>query len=249
MENNPSLGVSGEDVVSLPSRFLTRHGLIAGSTGTGKSRTMQVLAEQLSENGTAVFVSDVKGDASGFCVAGKENERNKLAPFQPHNIEANYWSVGSRFAPLRFSASAIGPILIARLLSLNPTQESHLTLAFLYARKNRKPLHTLDQLLDILDEMVETGQRGMSKSSVSVIQRKVIALDESGAGELFGKPSLSLRDLEGLNVLNLSNSRKDMTVAIAPAFLLQLLFDALPEVGSVEQPKFAIFFDEAHYLF
>ncbi|MFH1393989.1 MAG: helicase HerA-like domain-containing protein [Candidatus Micrarchaeota archaeon] len=249
MENNPSLGVSGSDVISLPSKFLTRHGLIAGSTGTGKSRTMQVLAEQLSENGSSVFVSDVKGDASGFCVAGQENERNKLADYRPRGIQANYWSIGDRFAPIRFSVSSIGPVLISRLLCLNPTQESHLALAFSYARKEKKPLFELDQLLDILDEMVETNQRGMSKSSVSVIQRKIIALDESGVGGLFGKPSLSLGDLKGLNVLNLSNSRKDMTVAIAPAFLLQMLFDSLPEVGNVDAPKFAIFFDEAHYLF
>ncbi len=247
--NNPALGVAGSEVISLPSRYLTRHGLIAGSTGTGKSRTMQVLAEQLADLEANVFVSDIKGDASGFCVAGQEHERNRLAHYLPHQISTNYWSIGNRFAPLRFSVGKIGSVLISRLLSLNPTQESHLSLAFSYARKRKIPLDSLEQLLDVLDEMLESGQRGMSKSSVSVIQRKILALEESGAGKLFGRPSVSLNDLKGLNVLNLSNARRDMTVSIAPAFLLQMLFDSLPEVGDVGKPEFVIFFDEAHYLF
>jgi hypothetical protein len=247
---DPSLGVDGPgEVATLPLRYLTRHGLIAGSTGTGKSRTMQVLAEQLSDSGVNVFVSDVKGDASGFCVEGEESERNGKAPYEPHALESSFWSLGSRLAPLRFSVSAIGPVLLSRLLSLNSTQESHLALAFSYARKSKVPLHDLEQLLDILDMMIETKQRGMSSSSVSVIERKVIALQESGAGELFGRPSISLVDLKGLNVLNLSDARKDMVVSIAPAFLLQMLFDELPEVGDTDKPTFAIFFDEAHYLF
>lgn len=249
MENEAALGVDeSEDVTALPYRYLTRHGLIAGTTGTGKSRAMQVLAEQLADAGINVFVSDVKGDASGFCVEGQENERNKLAPFGPHRIKANYWSIGDRFASLRFSVSDIGSVLLARLLSLNSTQESHLALAFSYAKK-RKSLDDLDQLLDVLDEMVKTNQRGISGSSVSVIERKIIALQESGAGRLFGRPSVRLEDLRGLSVLNLSDSRKNMVVSIAPAFLLQVLFDALPEVGDVKKPKHAIFFDEAHYLF
>lgn len=245
------LGATGEGaVLSIPARFLARHGIIAGSTGTGKSRAMQVLAEQLADAGIRVFVSDVKGDASGFCAEGEENERNKLAPFgPPHAIKANYWSVGSRLAPLRFSVSAIGPVLLSRLLSLNPTQESHLALVFPFARRGGLPLDDLGQLMDVLDEMVGKGERGMSKSSVSVIQRKIMALQESGASGLFGKPSVSMEDLRGLNVLNLSDARRDMSVSIAPAFLLQVLFDSLPEVGDAGQPEFVIFFDEAHYLF
>jgi hypothetical protein len=233
----------------IPLKYLTRHGLIAGTTGTGKSRAMQVIAEQLAGTGANVFVSDVKGDASGFCVAGKNNPRNKLAPYSPHPISANYWSAGSRFTPLRFSASSIGPVLLSRLLSLNPTQESHLALAFSYARKNAISLHTLDDLMDTLDEMLKTKQRGMSKSSVSVIERKILPLAESGVSELFGEPSIKPGDLKGLNVLNLSDAREDMSVSIAPAFLLQLLFNSLPEKGDVEIPEFSIFFDEAHYLF
>jgi hypothetical protein len=247
---NPSLGVDdSETVVEIPPRYLTRHGLIAGSTGTGKSRAMQVLAEQLSDAGVNVFVSDVKGDASGFCVAGEGHGRNRFAPYEPRALESNYWSIGGRFASLRFSLADIGPVLLSRLLSLNSTQESHLALAFSYARKSRKPLDDLEDLLDILDGMIETKQRGLSTSSVSVIERKVIALQESGASELFGKPSISLADLKGLNVLNLSDARKDMVVSIAPAFLLQKLFDELPERGDSERPEHVIFFDEAHYLF
>ncbi len=247
--SDPVLGVDGSDPVAIPSRYLTRHGLIAGTTGTGKSRAMQVVAEQLADSDVNVFVSDVKGDASGFCVEGKEHSRNKLAPYEPHSLETNYWSISDRFIPLRFSVSSVGNILFSRLLSLNPTQESHLALAFSYAKKNNIELEDLDQLLDLLDELLETKQRGISQSSVSVIERKIIALKESGAGNMFGKPSVLLNDLRGINVLNLSDSRKDMVVSIAPAFLLQVLFDNLPEVGNVDRPEYVIFFDEAHYLF
>lgn len=247
--SGPKLGVAESGVIGIPSRYLTRHGLIAGSTGTGKSRTMQVLAEQLADDGVNVFVSDIKGDASGFCVPGREHERNKLAPYEPHGIETNYWSITDRFIPLRFSVSSVGTVLLSKLLSLNPTQESHLALSFSYAKRKGIALHDLDDLLDVLDELIEKKARGISSSSVSVIERKVIALNESGAGSMFGRPSISLNDLRGMNVLNLSDSRKDMTVSIAPAFLLQMLFDALPEKGDVEKPEYVIFFDEAHYLF
>ena len=144
---DPSLGIgkSGNGF-TIPMNYLTRHGLIAGSTGTGKSRAMQVLAEQISEQDVSVFVSDVKGDASGFCAAGKQYERNAKAEYAPHPIPSNYWSAGDRFIPLRFSVKEAGPVLLSKLLSLNSTQESHLTLAFAYARKNKDPLDDLDQL-------------------------------------------------------------------------------------------------------
>ncbi|MBD3210925.1 DUF853 family protein [Candidatus Micrarchaeota archaeon] len=248
--NGPSIGIDSSGRVSLlPFRYLSRHGLIAGSTGTGKSRTMQVLAEQLSDAGVNVFVSDVKGDASGFCAAGKENERNRLAPYQPRPLKANYWSIGNRLVPLRFSLSDAGPVLLSRLLSLNSTQESNLALAFSYAGKNKRQVDGLEDLLDLLDELLEKKQRGLNPSSVSVIERKVLALQESGAGALFGKPDVSLSSLRGLNVLNLSDARKNMLVSIAPAFLLQKLFYELPEKGDADRPEYAIFFDEAHYLF
>jgi len=250
---NPVLGVSGSAPLSNPyfleSRYLTRHGIIAGSTGTGKSRAMQLLAEQLADGGVNVFVSDVKGDASGFCVQGEESPRNELAPFQPHAIKTNYWSASPELARMRFSLREIGPVLFSRLLELNSTQESHLSLAFSYSRKTGTSLETIEDLLSALDSMVAGEERGISKSSVSVIERKLLSLQESGLDAMFGSPSISLDDLQGLNVLNLSDSRKNMLASIAPAFLLQKLFNELPELGEVEQPKFAIFFDEAHYLF
>lgn len=249
MKKNPSIGVSNSEIINLPLKFLTRHGLIAGSTGTGKSRTMQTIAEQLSDAGVNVFVSDIKGDASGFCVEGKENERNEAAPYLPHAIDSNYWSIGKRLCPLRFSLTDVGYVLVGRLLDLNPTQESHLSLAFSYAKNNNIELDELDSLLYVLEQMVELKERGISKSSVQVIERKIMAMQASGIGEIFGKPSILLKDLSGLNVLNLSNKRNNMGVSIAPAFLLQMLFDKLPEVGNSESPKFAVFFDEAHYLF
>jgi hypothetical protein len=255
------LGECDGKVAEIPICYLNRHGVIAGSTGTGKSRAMQVLAEQLSDEGIHVFVSDVKGDASGFCSPAFEqseeisetekkwNERNKLAPFEPSVFGANYWSVSDRFARMRFSFSEVGSVLISRLLFLNPTQESHLAIAFSYAKKQSIPLDTTGQLLDVLDQMVNTNQRGISPSSVSVIERKILALEESGLGKMFGKPSLKVHDLGGLNVLNLSDARRDMAVSIAPAFILQKLFDVMPEVGQEKRPRFVIFFDEAHYLF
>ncbi|MFN7991816.1 MAG: helicase HerA-like domain-containing protein [Candidatus Micrarchaeia archaeon] len=256
-----ALGEADGRVAEIPYRYLTRHGVIAGSTGTGKSRAMQVLAEQLASDGVHVFVSDVKGDASGFCVPAFEqseepteaetkwNQRNKLAPFEPSVMGANYWSVSDRFIPFRFSVGNVGSVLFSRLLSLNPTQESHLAIAFSYARKKGLPLDTPDQLLDVLDEIVDRGERGISKSSVSVIQRKIIGMADAGLGRMFGTPSLRLEDLGGLNVLNLSDVRTDMAVTMAPAFLLQKLFAVLPEAGDLPRPKFVIFFDEAHYLF
>lgn len=257
-----ALGESGGKRVDLPLRFLTRHGIIAGSTGSGKSRVMQVMAEQLADAGINVFVSDVKGDASGFCAPAFVHdakgpseaekrwiERNPLAPFEPQAFETDYWSVSGRFAMMRFSIMAAGSVLISRMLALNPTQESHLSIAFSYARKKGIPLDSAGQLLDVLDELVSTGQRGISPSSISVIQRKVLALEESGLSKMFGKPSIKIEDLLGLNVLNLSDARRDMAVSMAPAFLLQMLFDRLPEVGDVARPEFVIFFDEAHYLF
>jgi hypothetical protein len=256
-----ALGESVGSLAELPMRYLTRHGVIAGSTGTGKSRAMQVLAEQLADEGIHVFVSDVKGDASGFCVPAFEqaeeptmaeqkwNERNPLAPFEPSTFGVNYWSVSDRFARMRFSVSEVGSVLFSRLLSLNPTQESHLAIAFSYARKQNLPLDTPEQLLDVLDELVNTNQRGISPSSVSVIERKIIALEESGLSRMFGRPSVQARDLGGLNVLNLSDARRDMAVSIVPAFILQKLFNVMPEVGDQERPQFVIFFDEAHYLF
>jgi hypothetical protein len=251
--SNPSLGITGsaplENPLYLESRYLTRHGLIAGSTGTGKSRAMQLLAEQLADDSVNVFVSDVKGDASGFCVEGETNERNRLAPFKPHAIKANYWSASDALCPMRFSLDEIGPVLFSRLLDLNATQESHLALAFSFARKNKIPLERIDDLLDVFESMVKNEERGIAKSSVAVIERKLLSLQESGLDKMFGKPSIQLDDLNGLNVLNLSDSRNNMLVSIAPAFLLQKLFNLLPEVGDVEQPKYAIFFDEAHYLF
>ncbi len=248
-ERSITLGQADGAAAKIPLRYLTRHGIIAGSTGSGKSRAMQVLSEQLADLGLDVFVSDVKGDASGFCVAGAENERNKLAGFAPHAIQTNYWSVGGRFAGMRFSVSETGAVLFSRLLSLNPTQESHLVIAFSYARKNHIPLDTTSQLLDLLDELIKTEQRGMSQSSISVIQRKIMALEESGLAKMFGKPDIDISDLKGLNVLNLSDARKDALATMAPAFLLHKLFEELPEVGDVDEPVLTIFFDEAHYLF
>ena len=249
----PTIGVSGLPPLSNPfrleNRFLTRHGVIAGSTGTGKSRAMQILAEQLADSGSNVFVSDVKGDASGFCAEGKEHERNALAPYKPHAIKTNYWSLSNSLARMRFSITDIGPVLLGRLLELNSTQESHLSLAFSHARKNGAELNTPDDLLDVLDEMVKNESRGISGSSVSVIERKILSLQESGLDCMFGDPSIALDDLEGLNVLNLSDSRRNMLASIAPAFLLQKLFNELPEAGDVEKPLYAVFFDEAHYLF
>ena len=257
------IGESEGSAVQIPMKYLARHGIIAGSTGSGKSRAMQLMAEQLSDAGIPVFVSDVKGDASGFCVPCEETEvpdehpgwpealreRNRLAPFFPHALHASYWSLGERFASMRFSLSDAGSVLISRLLWLNPTQESHLTIAFSYARKNGLRLDDIGQLQDILDQMVERGQRGISPQSVSVIQRKLVALEDSGLARMFGRPSVEILDLEGLNVLNLTDARRDMSASMAPAFLLNMLFNGLPEVGDAPLPRFVIFFDEAHYLF
>ncbi len=243
------IGSSDGKLITIPTKYLNRHGIIAGTTGSGKSRAMQLIAEQLSNLGTAVFISDFKGDVCGFSKPGNLSSRNTQASFSPSSISANYWGIGSQFIQLRFSILKIGPILLSKFLNLNTTQQSHLELVFSIAKKNSLPLDSISDLLFILSKISKENLPGFSKSSISVIQRSLLSLEGKITSNLFGSPSFDLADFKSLNVLNLSNCKTEPSSTLALVFLLNHLFSELDEVGDLGSPRYAIFIDEAHYLF
>ena len=245
--------------VSVPFSSFTRHGLVAGSTGTGKSRAVQKIIEKLSKEGIPVFLSDVKGDVSGFCVPGGAARAEKRAEelgceWSPRAFPAVYWSVSDRFVPLRFRVSDVGAVLFSRLLGLNPVQESHLNIAFIYAEQNAQDLVFLDDLKKVLEFLKAHPEEvsGTSPQAINVILRKLSELSAGPGGKMFGEPAIELKDaMKGgrINVLSLSDAGGDNVSALASAFLLHKFFKELPEIGEVEKPGMVFFLDEAHVLF
>jgi hypothetical protein len=253
--------------VAVPLKTLARHGLIAGSTGTGKSRAIQLLVEGLAEQGVAAFLADVKGDVSGFCREGdssKISERcSKLACERaPKAFTANYWAPAGAAAgkaagllPLRLKLSDVTPVLLARLMNLNPTQESHLAIAFIYAEKKRLDLVGLLELREVVEFLKDNPREmpGVNSATMNVILRKITEMQSGPINEFFGEPSLEVEDVlraGGVNVLNFSALREvEEYGSVIIAFVLYKFFKELPEVGDVEKPKLVFFFDEAHALF
>ncbi|MDP2717895.1 MAG: DUF853 family protein, partial [Candidatus Micrarchaeota archaeon] len=237
-------------VVRLPLSSLTRHGLVSGTTGTGKSRAVQRLMEQLSLNGVPSLLSDAKGDVTGFVREGTP-ENQKLAFKEPPKAFATqYWSASDLLASMRFSLQDTDPALVARLLELNPTQEGHVVLAFVHAKKAKKPIHDLEDLAAVLSELVEQKAPGISRSAADVVVRRVVEAQAKGLGGLFGKPNLDLKDLLGPgrhHVLYLGDVRRHASVAaVLPVFLLYKLFVELPQDPTL---KLVVFLDEAHTVF
>ncbi|MCX6767240.1 MAG: DUF853 family protein, partial [Candidatus Micrarchaeota archaeon] len=245
--------------VAVPLASMTRHGLVAGSTGTGKTRAVQKIIEELSAVGVPVFLSDVKGDASGFCVPGEPARASKRAgelgiDWAPAAFPAVYWSISNRLVPLRFRVRDVGAVLFSRLLGLNPVQESHLNIAFIYAEQNAKDLLSLGDLKAVLEFLKDNPDEvsGTSPQAISVVLRKLSELAAGQAASMFGEPAIDLKDAleEGrVNVLNLADVKDDSVSAIAAAFLLYKLFNELPEIGEAARPKLVFFLDEAHVLF
>lgn len=245
--------------IRLPVKTLVLHGLVGGSTGTGKSRAVQLIAEQLEENGVPVFLADLKGDVSGFAFPNMSNAAAQRAKdmgiaFKPAAVETKYWSISDRFIRFRVRLSDIDPVLIARILRLNTTQESNLKMAFIYARQKELPLVDLVDLQNILAYLTKNPDAvaGGSTSSFGVVLRQVQIAVSEGLNEIFGEPAVDLQDIlsGGVNVLNLSDWRKRSDLpSILMAFVINKLFNELPDVGGVEKPKLIIFIDEAHYLF
>ena len=258
------------DLGLLPA-MANRHGLIAGATGTGKTVTLQKLAESFSAIGVPVFLSDVKGDLAGLAAAGGANEKVaervaklKLPGFEYAPVPVAFWDVfGHAGHPMRTTISEMGPILLARILELNETQAGVLAAVFRIADEGGLLLLDLKDLRAMLQyagdnaAQFRTQYGNISTASVGAIQRAILALDTQGGAHLFGEPALEIEDLlqtaGGRGVVNILAADKLLTsprvYSTLLLWLLSELFEKLPEVGDPEKPKLVFFFDEAHLLF
>lgn len=260
-----------EDLFLLP-RMANRHGLIAGATGTGKTVTLQVMAEALSKQGVPVFTADVKGDLSGISQSGASSpavagraQQLSLPALDFSGCPVTFWDIlGEQGHPIRATVSEMGPLLLGRLLNLNETQSGILSIAFKIADDNGLLLLDLPDLQAMLRFVGENRKQftteygNISPASVGAIQRGLLTLEEQGGEKLFGEPALVLDDLmqtdrNGHGVVNVLVADKIMqSPKIYATFLLWLLselFEQLPEVGDLEKPRLVFFFDEAHLLF
>ncbi|MCT8572651.1 DUF853 domain-containing protein [Glaesserella parasuis] len=260
------------NLISLTAKMANRHGLIAGATGTGKTVTLRKLAETFSNDGVPVFLVDVKGDLSGLVQAGSYQGKiaERIDQFglggeaYLNGFPVSFWDVfGESGIPLRTTISEMGPMLLARLLNLNDTQEGLLNLVFRVADDQGLLLIDLKDLRAMLKFVAENAKTfqveygNVSAASVGAIQRALLALENEGAANLFGEPALDLQDWiqtrDGRGVINVLNSEKLInSPRMYGAFLLWFmaeLFEQLPEVGDPDKPKFVLFFDEAHLLF
>ncbi|MCH2078553.1 MAG: DUF853 domain-containing protein [Rhodobacteraceae bacterium] len=260
----------------LTLKYANRHGLVAGATGTGKTVTLQILAEGFSAAGVPVFVSDVKGDLSGLAKAGSADfklhesftSRAAKIGFDEYAYGAapvTFWDLfGEDGHPVRTTVAEIGPLLIARLLELSEAQEGILNIAFRVADEQGLPLLDLKDLQSLLVWVGENGKAlslrygNVSAASIGAIQRRLLVLENQGAAQLFGEPALTLSDLmrvgaDGRGMVNVLSADKLMaSPRLYATFLLWLLselFEELPEVGDPDKPKLVFFFDEAHLLF
>ena len=253
-------------------QMANRHGLIAGATGTGKTVSMQVLAERFSAIGVPVFMADVKGDISGISQPNPGNPRIservaqlKIEGYSPRGCPVAFWDIfGEQGHPARTTISEMGPLLLARLLDLNETQTGVLSLVFRVADDNGMLLIDLKDLRSMLQYCGDNASRfrtsygNVSTTTVGSIQRNLLALEEQGGEKIFAEPGLDLFDFlktdsQGRGVVNILDARQLMqTPKIYAPFLLWMLaelFERLPEVGDPEKPKLVFFFDEAHLLF
>lgn len=268
---DPVLIAKGEHEVFFLPKMANRHGLIAGATGTGKTVSLQVIAERLSAQGVPVFMADVKGDLSGVSQAGTGSprilERLKLLgetdyPF--HGSPVDFWDVfGEQGHPVRATVSEMGPLLLSRLLNLNDTQAGVLSLAFKFADDNGLLLVDLKDVRALLQHLGENAQSftteygNISAASVGAIQRGLLTLDQQGGDKLFGEPALDLMDFvqtrDGKGVINILSADKLISSPLMYStlllWLLSELWERMPEVGDVDKPKLVFFFDEAHLLF
>ena len=262
-----------EASVRLPLATMNRHGLIAGATGTGKTRTLQLIAEQLSSAGVAVFAADVKGDVSGMAVPGSDDGPAKKRaaelglPYTPTGFPVEYLSLGGigPGVPVRATVSDFGPLLLAKVLGSNATQEQSLGLVFHYADEKGLPLLDLSDLRALLTFLDSDGGReelkgigGLSPQTVGVLLRSLVALETGGGNEFFGEPQLDVADLlrtdaDGRGVISCLElpavQDKPRLWSTVLMWLVAELFEQLPEVGDREKPRLVFFLDEAHLLF
>ena len=256
---------------TLALRMANRHGLVTGATGTGKTVTLQVLAEGFSRAGVPVFAADIKGDLSGIAACGEPRDflvaRAKQIgiDYQPDEFPAVFWDVfGEQGHPIRATISEMGPLLLARLMDLNDVQEGVLNIAFRLADEEGLLLIDLKDLRAVLGLVAEhatelTAQYGnVSKATIGTIQRQLLVLENQGGTKFFGEPALALGDFmrtdrDGRGYINVLAADKLMeNPRLYATFLLWLLselFEELPEAGDLDKPKLVFFFDEAHLLF
>lgn len=272
MEHQIFIGQADETPINMLAKMANRHGLIAGATGTGKTITMQGLAEGFSEQGIPVFLADIKGDVSGVSMAGKTHpkvtervELMHLDEFRFQGFPVTFWDVfGKKGHPVRTTISDMGPLLLSRLLKLNDTQEGVLSLVFRVADDNGWLLLDLKDLRAMLRFVADNAAEfrtlygNISAASVGAIQRRLITLEDQGGDQLFAEPMLNLDDLiqtdaEGKGLINLlAADALVQSPQLYSTFLLWLLselFEQLPEVGDADKPKLVLFFDEAHLIF
>ena len=279
MNDSIFLGGGGDDYGThqgLLLKYANRHGLIAGATGTGKTVTLQILAEGFSKAGVPVFLSDVKGDLSGLAAGGSETfklhdaftSRAEKIGFDDYAYESfpvTFWDLfGDQGHPIRTTVAEMGPLLLARMLDLSEAQEGVLNIAFRLSDEEGLPLLDLKDLRALLVFVGENAPElsleygHISNASIGAIQRQLLVLENQGGAGLFGEPALDLDDLmhttpDGQGQINILASDKLMqSPALYATFLLWLLselFEEMPEVGDPEKPKLVFFFDEAHLLF
>jgi len=273
------VGGGGKDYAQpqgLSLKYANRHGLVAGATGTGKTVTLQILAEGFSEAGVPVFLADVKGDLSGLSKPGSETHklhdafmsRAQTIGFGDYHYAAcpvTFWDLfGEQGHPVRTTVTEMGPLLFSRLLELSEAQEGILNIAFRVADEEGLPLLDLKDLQSLLVWIGENRAQlslrygNVSTASIGAIQRRLLVLENQGGNNLFGEPALELADLirtdhDGRGMVNILASDKLMgSPRLYATFLLWLLselFEELPEVGDPDKPKLVFFFDEAHLLF
>lgn len=262
-----------EAQVRIPLAMLNRHGLVAGATGTGKTKTLQVLAEQIAANGVPVFAADIKGDLSGIATPGAssdkllERTRSIGQDWQSVATPTEYFALGGigMGLPVRATIDGFGPTLLSKVLGLNATQESSLGLVFHYARNAALPMIDLKDLRDVLTHLTSDEGKGelkalggLSAATVGVILRELIAFADEGADQFFGQPEIVVADFlrtapDGRGIVSLLEvpgvQDKPALFSTFLMYLLKQLFTELPEVGDSDKPKLVFFFDEAHLLF
>ncbi len=272
-EKRAFIAIDGTKEICLIPRMANRHGLITGATGTGKTVTLQTMAETFSQMGVPVFAADVKGDLSGVAAKGgnkesiaKRVESYHLADrgFAFQAFPVQFWDVfGEQGAPVRATIADMGPLLLSRLLALNDTQAAVLTLVFRVAADEKLELIDLKDLRKTIEYVgnnassVSSSYGNVSAASIAAIQRGLLTLEEGGASAFFGEPDLNIDDLiqtaDGKGVINILAADKLMaSPKVYTTFLFWLLtklFTVLPEVGDPDRPKLVFFFDEAHLLF
>jgi DNA helicase HerA-like ATPase len=260
--------------IRIPLGMVNRHGLVAGATGTGKTKTLQLLAEQLSANGVPVFAADIKGDLSGLSVPGEGGDKitTRAASvgqtWTATGFPTEFYAIGGEGigVPVRVTMSAFGPTLLSKVLGLNDTQESSLGLVFYYCDQKGLPLLDLADLRSVLQYLTSEDEGkaelktigGLSSQTAGVILRELVAFEAQGADVFFGEPEFETSDFlrttpDGKGVISLLElpNLQDRP-ALFSTFLMWLLADLfhdLPEVGDIDKPKLVFFFDEAHLLF